>query len=346
MQQSVSTDSRPRSRGSFAAGWPAIGFAALVTAGAVYSFSPRPLPDYPPTQLQADQLLINGLARDGAGFVAGGAKGRILTAESARGPWTDAEVGETHGSPVTRIVAVDDGRMFAVGHNLMILRSTDGGGSWQNVHVDLDVPEPLLDIAKVPGGDRLVAVGGFGQYLESGDGGDTWTSRRIEAFNGSHLNDIVIGADGTLLIAAERGLLLRSRDGGQTWDPLELDYPGSMFGALSLGDGRWLAFGMRGNAFLSEDNGDSWQAVDTGISDSLFGGTQLADGRVVLVGAMHTILIATPGEWTFRRVIPSKQGTYSTVLEAPDGAVLVGGDPGAQLIDLATGERRNGGDDA
>ena len=49
MQQSVSTDSRPRSRGSFAAGWPAIGFAALVTAGAVYSFSPRPLPDYPPT---------------------------------------------------------------------------------------------------------------------------------------------------------------------------------------------------------------------------------------------------------------------------------------------------------
>ena len=152
--------------------------------------------------------------------------------------------------------------------------------------------------------------------------------------------------DGTLLIAAERGLLLRSRDAGQTWEPLELDYPGSMFGALALGDGRWLAFGMRGNAFVSENDGDSWQAVDTGVGDSLFGGTQLADGRVVLVGAMHTILIATPGEWTFRRVIPSKQGTYSTVIEAPDGAVLVGGDPGAQLIDLATGERRNGGDDA
>ncbi|MHA7833357.1 MAG: WD40/YVTN/BNR-like repeat-containing protein, partial [Algiphilus sp.] len=197
--------------------------------------------------------------------------------------------------------------------------------------------EPLLDIAATPDGERLVAIGGFGQYLVSDDGGDSWQSRQVEAFSGSHLNDLLVAETGTMLIAAERGLMLRSRDRGETWSALDFDYPGSMFGGMHLGGTDWLVFGMRGHAFLSRDDGDTWQALDTGIEDSVFDGVQLDDGRVVLVGSMQTVVIAEPGEWRFTRVIPTKQGTFSTVLPLSDDRILVGGEPGAHVVNLADG---------
>lgn len=337
MQQTVGTSGGGRPRGRARDGWPSLIFAVLVIGGFIYAFSPRSLPDFPETQLQAHQLLINGLARVDGRYMAGGAKGRILLNDAPPGPWRNAEVGTTKGSPVTRIVPTGGQRVFAVGHNLMILRSEDAGARWENVHIDLETPEPLLDIAATPDGERLVAIGGFGQYLVSDDGGDSWQSRQVEAFRGSHLNDVLVAESGTMLIAAERGLMLRSRDRGETWSALDFDYPGSMFGGLHLGGADWLVFGMRGHAFLSRDDGDTWQAVDTGIEDSLFDGARLDDGRVVLVGSMQTVLVAEPGDWRFTRAIPTKQGTFSTVLPLSGDRVLVGGEPGAHVVNLADG---------
>jgi photosystem II stability/assembly factor-like uncharacterized protein len=343
MQQNSPGGGQP-TRGSFRKGWPAIGFALLVAAGAVYSFTPRPLPDFPETQLQAGQLLINGLARSGDHFVAGGAKGRILIADSADGPWRNADASSDTGSAITRLLTVDDRTLFAVGHNLLIQRSEDGGLTWQRVHEDLDIPEPLLDIAVTADGERLIAVGGFGQYLVSDDGGENWQSHRHEVFNGSHLNDLAVADDGTLLLAAERGLVLRSRDRGESWEALDVDYPGSMFGALPLGGERWIVFGMEGKVFETRDHGDSWAEVDSGVEDTLFGGTQLADGRVVLVGGMQRVLVAEPDTFDFRVVQPSKQGNYATVLGAGDSRVIVGGEPGARLIDLSPQTSNNKGE--
>lgn len=332
--QENSPGGRQATLSSIARGWPAIGFALLVAAGAVYSFTPRALPDFPPTQLQAGQMLINGLARSGTHFVAGGAKARILIAEEASGPWRNADVPADISSAITRILAVDETRLFALGHDLLILRSIDAGGSWQRVHEDLDMPEPLLDIVAADDGERLIAVGGFGQYLQSTDGGDNWQFVQHDVFNGSHLNDIAVAEDGTLLIAAERGLVLRSRDSGESWTALDIDYPGSMFGALALGNNRWIVFGMEGKVFESTDDGDSWREIDSGVGDTFFGGTQIADGRVVLVGGMQRVMVADPQELSFRNVLASEQGNFSTVTEAGDGRVLVGGEPGARVVDL------------
>lgn len=337
MQQTVGVgDGRPP-RGSFRNGWPSLIFAALVIGAFIFAFSKRPLPDFPETQLQAHQLLINGLAQAGDHYLAGGAKGRILVNDAPTGEWSHAEVDVTHGSPVTRIVPVDEQHVFAVGHNLMILRSEDGGERWQNVHIDLETPEPLLDIAQTADGERLIAIGGFGQYMTSDDGGKSWQKHTVDAFRGSHLNDIVVADSGTILIAAERGLMLRSRDRGETWQALDLSYPGSMFGGMHLDGTRWLVFGMRGHAFVSDDDGDSWRGLDTGIEDSFFDGARLEDGRVVLVGSMQTVLVAEPGSWDFERAIPTKQGTFSTVLPVEGDRLLVGGEPGAHLVDLGAG---------
>lgn len=323
------------SRGSFRMGWPSIGFALLVVAGAVYSFSPRLLPDFPDTQLQADQLLINGLARSQSLVVAGGAKTRILVAEQPSGPWRNADAPDDTGSAITRIHDLGEAGLFAVGHNLLILQSADGGASWQRVHEDLDKPEPLLDIAATADGERLIAVGGFGQYLESDNAGKSWRVAEHEALGGSHLNDIAVATDGTLLIAAERGTVLRSRDDGESWEALAFDYPGTMFGALPLGGERWIVFGMEGRIFQTHDHGESWERIDSGIEDTLFNGTRLADGRLVLVGGMQRVLVGDAETLRMRNANPARQGNFSTVIDAGDGRVLVGGEHGARMVDLA-----------
>ena len=68
-----------------------------------------------------------------------------------------------------------------------------------------------------------------------------------------HLNAIV--GDGNLLVAGESGTLLRSTDNGATWDKLPSPYAGSLFGALMLANGDWVAYGMRGNVVRSTDRG-------------------------------------------------------------------------------------------
>ncbi|MEQ9735823.1 MAG: hypothetical protein RLN67_01265, partial [Algiphilus sp.] len=87
MQQTVGRSGGGRPRGRVRDGWPSLLFAVLVIGAFIFAFSPRSLPDFPETQLQAHQLLINGLARVEGRYLAGGAKGRILINDAPPGPW-------------------------------------------------------------------------------------------------------------------------------------------------------------------------------------------------------------------------------------------------------------------
>ncbi|CAN1600394.1 protein of unknown function [Pseudomonas mediterranea] len=60
---------------------------------------------------------------------------------------------------------------------------------------------------------------------------------------------------GELFIVGERGLLLRSKDNGSSFQALESPYDGSFFGLQGSASGELIAFGLRGNAFWSGDQG-------------------------------------------------------------------------------------------
>lgn len=324
-------------------GMPSIVFALIVAAAAIFSFTPRALPDFPPTQLDPSQILVTDVTRVGSRYLVVGERGRILHADQPDGPWQEAERAVARGSTLTAVHAVDDDLVFALGHDLWILRSEDGGRHWDEVHFDEEFTEPLLSLAATPDGSRLVAVGGFGQYLVSEDAGRSWSNETHEAAADWHLNDIVRGPDGTMLIAGEGGMVLRSRDNAQSWERLPVDYHGSLFGALALGGDAWLVFGMRGNAFRTDDGGDSWHTVDTGTSNTLFGGYHLADGLVVLVGAMNTVLRSDSRLQDFVPVKESRKGALSAVLLTDDGELLVGGENGLSHLRLPEADATAGG---
>ncbi|SER22302.1 Uncharacterized protein SAMN04488038_12218 [Solimonas aquatica] len=351
------------------AGWPAIVFVLLVSAAAIYAFSPRPTPVFPATQIHPQDLLVTALARQDSRVIAVGEQGHILIADDVNGPWREASVEPRRASTLTQLRFIDDRTVIAVGHDAWILRSEDAGASWKTVfHIDSpkdgplppansaaaapadagfvgppddttaadsDAPpplqaDPLLGIAG-PYANRLYAFGAFGMMLSSDDQGRSWQRLYSPVFGDHHLNAMTQLADGALLVVGERGLLARSEDGGKSWIELPSIYGGSFFGALRLPSGATLIYGMRGHVFTTSDNARSWRPLEMPTSSSLFGGAVNEQGEVVLVGAASTIISSPDGvQFTLRN--GGGRNDYASVLPLDGARWLTGSDGGIRLV--------------
>ncbi len=113
----------------------------------------------------------------------------------------------------------------------------------------------------------------------------------------------------TVILAGERGLLLRSSNGGVTWQPALEQIPPHMarswdFNAIAMqGDRIWVT-GRPGSIVLhSWDAGKTWQIQPTGQTMPLLGLHFLDEQRGVAVGALGTVLVTTDAgrNWTVQR---------------------------------------------
>ena len=314
------------------------------------------------TMPRADRSLILDLATASNRAIAVGERGHILVSES-RTEWRQIEGVPTRAT-LTSIATIGD-LAWAVGHEGLILHSTDGGLSWVRQRVASHDPEsddphngvPLLDVLFVDA-ENGFAVGAYTLLLRTRDGGLNWDVVPLsgssagqgdgldadeEEDDGSwildaddteileetdpHLNGIARLDDGSLFIVAERGAAFRSRDGGDSWERVTLPYDGSMFGVIALGPQHLLAYGLRGNVLESIDGGDQWTSVETGTTLSLFGGTALPNGGAVLVGANGIVLHRAAAADPFRVL------TYENAdLETPVLATVQAQDQGMFIV--------------
>lgn len=352
-------------KSSFRAGWPSLLFAVAVAGSAVYAFSHRPPPPFTPTQVFADKLQINGLARVGNRAVGVGELGRILVSDDPKqGAWREAKVDKPRGSTLTQVLAVE-GALVAVGHDSWILRSEDRGETWKEVNFSTESSDPLLGIAG-PFDNKLYAFGSFGLYMVSQDGGKTWKRETVveeglpeaaapavpaaedpdadpfanyqaekdAGIGDRHFNAMARAADGSLWMVGERGLLAHSTNGGKTWKAQPEIYPGSFFGIMTLPSHALLVYGMRGNAFYSIDGGKRWKKSKVPEALSLFGGARTLRREIVLVGASNAVFVSHDDGVSFKRVSRSEQKGIAAVLPLDTGDILIGGEGGIALRDL------------
>ncbi|MFZ6029359.1 MAG: WD40/YVTN/BNR-like repeat-containing protein [Chloroflexota bacterium] len=167
---------------------------------------------------------------------------------------------------------------YTLHHNQRVLRTTDGGNSWQDVTPALESGERLLEVFFLEGrlgwlltespGDMRLAI------YHTSNGAKSW--QRLPAADGlaapseepAQLRSFqfVDAQTGFLAFrlpsgsAFSRGFLLRSDDGGHTWQtlPLPLGEP-VYFDTPSTG---WVAGGPAGNqVYRSDDGGYTWKEV-------------------------------------------------------------------------------------
>ena len=224
-------------------------------------------------------------------------------------------------APLTSVFFIDARQGWAVGHDGMVLGSTDGGESWQVLR-DMRGKDQVLMSVWFENAEHGMAVGQFGLALETHDGGKTWVERAL--VNGEagerHLLQLVPGDKGLLFVAAEAGTILRSEDAGANWTAIQTDNKGSFWTGAALSDGSLLMAGMRGHVYRSSDRGLHWSEVASGTQQSLTGIAQRADGSVRIVGLGGASLLSKDAGQHFEASVrPDRAGmtaiSRSTVTE-------------------------------
>ncbi len=322
------------------------------------------------TKALAAKALLLDITQTNAGYFAVGERGHVLTSLDGKS-WTQISNIPTR-STLTSIVAIDQ-KLWAGGHDGLIIASSDGGKTWSRQRIDIFVSgsdnpaqgAPILDMlfTDVKHG---FAIGAYSLMLETQDGGTTWTPRRINVaataptaapvasesgtFNEAdlalgeetdpHFNAITQLTDGTLVLVGERGTVYRSSDKGATWNKLSFPYKGSMFGVMSWNDNNILAYGLRGNIYESTDRGDSWNKLQSGSNATLMGGVDLLNGGAVLVGANGVVLRRNDAASAFTAsVVQTKAGeepVFAAAASSSDGQLVLVGDKGADLFTANT----------
>lgn len=318
-----------------------IAFWLLFTVVTVLFVSPataqRPAVE---SRLAAASLLLDG-ASAGSRLVVVGERGHILFSDDEGATWAQAKVPVQVMLTAVRMLDAQTG--WVVGHDAAILRTRDGGETWQLVHHAPQAQLPLLDVW-FRDADYGFAVGAFGAFLASTDGGDTWTCRNgcwdeddrageppllhapdSDFEDDFHLNTIVPAGAGRLFLAGEAGVLYRSDDGGQTWLALPSPYGGSWFGALALGADTVLVAGLRGRLFRSEDAGENWSQVETGTTATLTDLIQVTPDRILITGLAGALLVSSDnGLSASYHPLPARQGVATALVTDGGGVVLVG----------------------
>lgn len=289
---------------------------------------------------RAEESLLLDSTTAGNSIIVVGERGHILKSTDQGSSWRQI-IAPTRVM-LTAVDFLDADFGFAVGHDSIILGTQDGGSNWQVLHRGLEEDRPLLDVL-VHDRQRITAIGAYGHYLESKDGGLTWNERRLttsednQAANEQteksladdfHLNGIAVAENGHWYIAAERGTVYRSENGGRRWVRLPSPYDGSFFGVLPLTADQVLVFGMQGRMYYSEDSGENWQAVDTGTSAALTNASILNDGSIVVAGHSGTMLLAEGGHNGFNLKQLPKRMAVSAATELADGDLLLVGTEG------------------
>lgn len=191
-----------------------------------------------------------------------------------------------------------------------ILRSTDGGLSWQEVGAGFPSGSDtgIEDIAFDPINPKVVYVATSSHHhgrtnldvsvtvgiYKSTDGGDSWMPVNTGLANQDVSSIAVSPSKAGLVYAGTAGGVFRSFDGGATWAALSLTE--HVFRLLiDPADPRSIYAGTETGLFWSPDEGDSWQRLESVPAKHVTGLAMDANGQVLyaavnLVGVFKGVL--------------------------------------------------------
>lgn len=294
--------------------------AGLLTAGAA-GVVPR-------------MLLLDG-TQAGNAIIAVGERGTVVRSTDRASTWQS--ISTPTQATLTGVSFAPDGRHgWAVGHDALILGSSDGGTTWTRQYQGENVQDSFLDIVAIDA-SHAIAVGAYGLFVSTVDGGKTW-ERHPSVAGDFHLNRITRGPTGSLYLAGESGTLLRSSDAGRTWTAIRTPYEGSFYGVAPLGGSTLFAYGLRGHLYRSTDDGAHWTPVE--VPEPVMLATAATAGSVTwLAGQARTLLLSGDAGGTVTKAPePPTTAIAELLLVAPD--LLLGfGEAGVTRLEIPPGSR-------
>lgn len=251
------------------------------------------------------ELSLFGVVRKKGKCIAVGQQGTVFQASDCKN-WikADADTNER----LLEVSLNSDGLAFAVGGFGQIIKSTDGGQSWQPVSINWDV-----------------------------------ISDGVEP----HLYSVHVAENGVVTLAGEFELILRSENEGETWNVLNQGEK-SIFSTYFLSNGEGYAVGQEGLVLKSVDNGNSWESLASPTSAILTSVWANDDGVVKITGINTLLSSNDAGNSIKESVGRVKSGWYQAAMgtgsSSDDGkVVVVGSGASIHVFGLAQYENKNKG---
>jgi photosystem II stability/assembly factor-like uncharacterized protein len=315
----------------------------------------------------APRALVNGIALAGERLVAVGQRGHVLLSDDQGQSWRQASVPASSDLVAVSFATPQQG--WAVGHDGIVLRTTDAGANWTRVldgrsagalmlehyrHEAATATDAKQAAALVQEAERFAAqgaenpfldiafenastgylVGAFGLIFRTSDGGASWQPLLHATDNpkAMHLYAVrVVG--GEVYVAGEQGLLLKLDRSNDRFRAIELPYKGTLFGITGT-PRALLVHGLRGTLLRSSDAGRSWQTVNTGLQVGLTASHTDAQGRIVVVSQAGHVLVSRDDGASFAPARIDKPLPAAAVALVGPSALVVGGPRGVAPLAL------------
>ena len=306
-----------------------IAIAAAALAGTAF-LAPMALSVVPPKDGHAVQsklaqeALLLGVTRAGKRIVAVGEYGNILLSDDDGATWHQAKDVPTTVT-LTAVAFADDKRGWAVGHDTLILHTTDGGETWAKQFGGGASENSLLSVYFADANHGW-AVGAFNYTAETTDGGKTWVERQTLARPPAQ------PAAGATPAAPAPAAPPASTE---PFDPTKVKRPDDPY-AAATGDENHLnqmfagpdantlfVAAEAGAIYRSLDAGATWTKVLTGYIGSFWGGLTAKDGTVYAAGMRGNIWKSTDKGATWAKAdTHGADQSISTGLQLNDGSLV------------------------
>ena len=201
-----------------------------------------------------------GIAMAGSHKLIVGQRGTVLLGD-ASGKWTPGQSGTE-----SRLLNVDvnsSGLAIAVGEFGTIMRSRDGGKTWEQRPVDWatfrdDGYEPHIYAVDVQDNGRILIGAEFAYVITSDDGGETFqlATKGEKSIFAMHMLP-----DGVGYVVGQEGLVMKTTDNGATWTEAQAGSNANLFGVWASSQGEVVVAGMRA-LLRSSDGGASFTASE------------------------------------------------------------------------------------
>ncbi|SCX65896.1 Uncharacterized protein SAMN03159507_03195 [Pseudomonas sp. NFACC32-1] len=273
---------------------------------------------------KAPRAVLLAVTRAGERLVAVGERGIVLLSDDSGKRWRQAEVPVSVS--LTAVQFVDPQQGWAVGHMGVVLHSRDGGETWTRQLDGIEAAQQALflarqrqDAQRLKDAERLVADGPDKPFL------DLYFS---DARNG-----YVVGA---------YGLILRTQDGGQNWQPWmqQVDNPEglNLYGIRAAGRALFIV-GERGLLLRSTDDGASFHSLESPYPGSFFGVQGSANGELLVFGLRGNAYWSGDQGASWRRMDTGLESALSASTRLGDGASVLASQGGDLLLSPGGGSR-------
>lgn len=272
----------------------------------------------------AQHALINGLAHAGERLVAVGQRGHVLLSDDQGKSWRQATVPAS--SDLVAVSFNTPSQGWAVGHDGLVLRTQDGGASWVRALDGRQLGALLVDYYR----KSADALGDGKRAAALLQEAERFAAQGAE----NPFLDIAFESPSTGYLVGAFGLILRTTDGGASWQPLlhASDNPKALhlYAVRQVGGEVYVA-GEQGLLLKLDRASGQFRALELPYKGTLFGIT--GTPRALLVhGLRGTLLRSTDAGRSWHTVDTGLQVGLTASSTDAQGRIAIASQAGHVLL--------------